>query len=332
YYTHLRSEGDGLMDAVQEAIAIAEQAGTKLEIAHLKAMGRGNWGRIGEAIRLIEAAAARGVPAGVDAYPYTVAGITQGRLASLLPPSIMEGGVDGALQALTGEGVRRRAEEMIEEAWREEGPSEMGANWVRMAGGPRGVVLTRVEGDENRELVGKTLAEIAEAWGVSPARAVVDLFVEERGRGSAVCHVIGEEDVETAVRSPLVGVGSDGHVGLKRALPEWALPHPRNYATFPRVLAEYARRRRAISLEEGVRKMTGLNAERMGLTDRGRVADGCWADLVVFDPGQIDDRASYLDPWQTAAGIRWVLVNGHIAAEDGRLTGVRAGQIVRRLR
>lgn len=328
YYTHMRSEADGLLDAVDEAIGIAERTGVRLEIAHLKALGMKNWGKVGQALRRIEAAWARGVPAGVDAYPYTVAGITQGRLTGLLPPAMARAGTQ-ALTALDEPSARRRAADDLAAAIAAPGAETEGA-WVRLAGGPGRVVLTRSAKPEHADLLGLTFEEIGGRRGVSPTQAMIDIAWETRGQGSVVHHVMSEDDVRETVRSPLVGVGSDGHVGLRRALPDWALPHPRNYGTFPRVIATYGRDRGLLTLEDAVRKMTGLNAERMGLRDRGRVAEGCWGDLVVFDPRTLDDRADYTDPWATAAGIRWVLVNGEVAVEDGRLTGIRSGAVLRR--
>ncbi|MGQ0567904.1 MAG: N-acyl-D-amino-acid deacylase family protein [Armatimonadota bacterium] len=329
YYTHLRSEADGLLDAIDEAIGIAGRTGVRLEIAHLKALGASNWGKLGEALRRIESAWTSGIPAGVDAYPYTVAGITQSRLGGLLPPSFAGLAREAAFAELDEASARRRAsEELTAVMTASEDQTDRG--WIRLAGGPGRVVLTRSDAPRHAELRGKTFEEIAAFRGVSPAQAMIDVAWEARGQGSVVFHVMSEEDVEEAVRSRFVGVGSDGHVGLRQALPAWALPHPRNYGTFPRIIARYARDRGILTLEDAIWKMTGLNAERMGLRDRGRVADGCWADLVVFDPADIDDRAAYGDPWATAAGIRWVLVNGQIAVEDGRLTGARAGSVLRR--
>jgi N-acyl-D-amino-acid deacylase len=324
----MRSEADGLLDAVDEALGIAERTGVRLEIAHLKALGIKNWGKVGEALRRIEAAWARGVPVGVDAYPYTVAGITQGRLIGLLPPALAGAGA-GALAALDDRSARERAAEDLAAAMAAPSTETEGA-WIRLAGGPGRVVLTRSIRSEHAGLLGLTFEEIGDRRGVSPIQAMIDVAWEARGQGSVVHHVMSEDDVRETVRSPLVGVGSDGHVGLRQALPSWALPHPRNYGTFPRVIATYGRDRGLLTLEDAVRKMTGLNAERMGLRDRGRVADGCWADLVVFDPQMLGDRADYTDPWATAAGIRWVLVNGEVAVEDGRLTGIRNGAVLRR--
>ncbi len=329
YYTHIRSEADRLLDAVDEAIGIAHRTGARLEIAHLKALGVRNWGKLGDALRTIEAAWTRGIPVGVDAYPYTVAGITQSRLRGLLPPSLASLSPEDAFAALDADDARARAADELAAVFAADGDGT-DRTWIRLAGGPGRIVLTRSEAPAHAGFIGMTFEELAGVRGVSPAQAMVDIAWEARGRGSVVFHVMSEDDVEEAVRSRFVGVGSDGHVGLRQALPGWALPHPRNYGTFPRIIAKYARDRGVLTLEDAVWKMTGLNAERMGLRNRGHLADGAWADVVIFDLETIDDRAVYERPWATTAGIRWVLVNGEIAVDHGRLTGDRAGQVLRR--
>jgi N-acyl-D-amino-acid deacylase len=329
YYTHLRSESARLLEALDEALGVARRTGVRLEVAHLKALGAPSWGKLGDALRRIEDAWAAGIPVGVDAYPYTVAGITQSRLTGLLPPSFDGMTREEAFAALDDAGARRRAAQELASVLTASGEATDRA-WIRLAGGPGRVVLTRSAITAHAELVGLSFEAIAELRGLTPAQAMIDVAWEARGQGSLVFHVMSEDDVETAVRSRFVGIGSDGHVGLRQALPSWALPHPRNYGTFPRVVGHYARERGVLALEDAIWKMTGLNAERMGLRDRGRVAEGCWADLVIFDPTTIGDRAVYQDPWVTASGIRWVIVNGHVAVENGRLTGERAGSVLRR--
>lgn len=329
YYTHIRNETDHLLGAIEEALGIARRTGVRLEIAHLKALGVHNWGKLGEALGKIESAWARGIPVGVDAYPYTVAGIMQSGLKSLLPSSLAALSPEEAFLLLDDETARARAATELERLIANGDGGDRA--WLRLAGGAGRIVLTRSEEPGHADLVGRHFEEIAASRRVAPTRAMIDVAWEARGQGSVVFHVMSEDDINTAVRSTFVGVGSDGHVGLRQALPRWVLPHPRNYGTFPRVIAEYARDRGILSMEDAIWKMTGLNAERMGLRDRGRVIDGGWADLVIFDPETIDDRASYARPWATASGIRWVLVNGRVAVDHGRLTGVRAGRVVRRI-
>lgn len=327
YDTHVRNETDHLLDAIDEAIGIARRTGVTLEIAHLKALGARQWGKIGEALGAIEAAWARGIPVGVDAYPYTVPGATQSGLRDLLPPSLAALS-DGAFALLDDESARARAAVDLEGTMAN-GDGDDRA-WLQLAGGAGRVVLTRSGDAAHTELLGMTFEEIADRRGVAPARAMIDVTHEARGRGSVVLHVMSEEDVASVVRSTFVGVGSDGRVGLRRGLPAEVLPHPRNYGTFPRVITRYARDRGVLSMEDAIWKMTGLNAERLGLRDRGRVMDSGWADLVVFDPETLEARATYDRPWAATSGIRWVLVNGEIAVDHGRLTGVRSGRVLRR--
>jgi len=327
YDTHVRSETDHLLDAINEAIGIARRTGVKLEIAHLKVLGARQWGRIGEALAAIEAAWARGIPIGVDAYPYTVPGATQSGLSDLLPPSLAALS-EGAFALLDDETARTRAAAALEHTMAN-GDGDDRA-WLQLAGGPGRVVLTRSKEAAHADLLGMTFEEIGDWRRVPPSRAMIDVACEARGRGSVVFHVMSEEDVAAVVRSTFVGVGSDGRVGLRQGLPDGPLPHPRNYGAFPRVIGKYARDRGVLSMEEAIWKMTGLNAERLGLRDRGRVVDGCWADLVVFDPETIEDRATYNRPWATTSGIRWLLVNGQVALDHGRLTGVRSGRVLRR--
>jgi N-acyl-D-amino-acid deacylase len=327
YDTHVRSETDHLLDAIDEAIGIARRTGVKLEIAHLKALGARQWGKIGEAIGAIEAAWARGVAVGVDAYPYTVPGATQSGLRDLLPPSLAALS-DQAFGVLDDETSRARAAVELEHTMANGDGDDR--TWLPLAGGPGRVVLTRSGDEAHAELLGMTFEEIADRRGVAPARAMIDVACEARGRGSVVLHLMNEDDVAAVMKSTFVGVGSDGRVGLRQDLPAGVLPHPRSYGTFPRVIARYARDRGILSMEEAIWKMTGLNAERLGLRDRGRVIDGCWADLVVFDPEMIEGRATYDRPWAATSGIRWLLVNGEIAVDHGRLTGVRSGRVLRR--
>lgn len=274
YVSHIRNERDGLLDAVEEAITIGEQAGLPVQISHHKASDPANWGKSRDSIALIERRRAEGVDVTFDVYPYTAASTVLSVMAS--------------------------AHEVL---------------------GPEAVLVASV--GEKREYEGKTLAEIAEMLGLSPADAVRRVLAEEP-QAVAVFFVMDEADVKRIMSHPLCMIGSDG-------IPSpTGKPHPRLYGTFARVLGTYCREERLFPLEEAIRKMTSLPARRFGLGDRGELAEGLAADIAVFDPQTVADIATYAEPRRHPAGISYVIVNGEVAVASGRQTAARAGRLLRR--
>jgi N-acyl-D-amino-acid deacylase len=318
YASHIRSEGDRLVEAIEEAIRIGEEAGTRVQIHHLKASGRANWGKMPEAVAAIERARARGVDVSADQYPYTAAGTG---LTAILPGWAHAGGADSLLARLADPTQRAR----LREALAGGGDWNIGAS----AGGPGGVMIASVGEDSLKRYQGMRLDALAEARGQEVVDALFDLLLADRARTSAIYFSMSEADVEYAMRQPWVSIGIDaGARPLDAALV--GQPHPRAYGSFPRILCRYVRERGVLTLEEAVRRFTSLPAAQMGLDDRGVLKAGLRADLTLFDPDTVCDRATFEAPVQASVGIAHVIVNGVPVLRDGTPTDARPGRGVRR--
>jgi N-acyl-D-amino-acid deacylase len=314
---HMRNEADYWLEAIDETIGIAEAAGVGLLISHFKAVGRQNWHKMETALAKLEAARARGVDVSFDQYPYT-AGSTI--LSALLPPWAVEGGTGPMLSRLSRASDRARINQEIEHGL----PPEAGGwdNLARCAGW-EGISITSVRSEANRWMEGKRLTEIASARGVDPSDAAFDLLLEEGGAVGMIDFIASEECIRQALASDLQMVCTDGLLlGSK--------PHPRSYGAFPRVLGKYVRDEQVLSLQQAVRHMTSMPAQRLGLMDRGLLRAGMRADVVLFNAATVADRATYMEPRQFPEGIPFVIVGGQVAVDQGRTTGVRAGQVLRR--
>jgi N-acyl-D-amino-acid deacylase len=312
--SHIRDESDyniGLLASVGEIVEIARRSGVKSEIAHVKCLGPASWGKAGEVIQIIESARAAGMDITCDQYPYTASGSSI--TGSLVPRWAQVGGREGMVARLRDPALRARMKRDIE------------ANYVRR-GGPERLVVSLYPEEARYE--GKSMLEIAGLLGVDPAEAAMILL--ERSDASFVSHVIREEDLEAFMRWGLTMTGSDGSSLAVDGPLSVGWPHPRNFGTFPRVLARYARERKVISLQEGVRKMTSAPAQRLGLKDRGVLRKGYWADIVVFDPERIQDNATFEKPLQYPSGIDYVVVNGEVVIDGGEHTGRKPGKVLRR--
>jgi N-acyl-D-amino-acid deacylase len=315
YASHIRNEEALLLEAVDEAIAIGRQTGVRVQISHLKAAGRPNWPKQRGALGLIETARRDGIAVLADAYPYTA--YSTG-LTIFLPDWALEGGAPAILARLRDPAARARIR-------REVGP--------RIANDPGSadlIVIARVESERNRALVGETLAAIAARWKLDPVEALLKLLEEEETSVSYIGHAMSPENVELVLAHPLVMIGSDGSSLAPVGRAAAARPHPRSYGAYARVLAHYVRERRLLDLTTAIKKMTSMPADQIGLRDRGRIARGLKADLVAFDLAQVQDRATFEDPHQYAAGFVHVLVNGVPVVEGGQPTGARPGQVLRR--
>ncbi|WP_377273541.1 amidohydrolase family protein [Peterkaempfera sp. SMS 1(5)a] len=311
YATHMRNEADELLDAVAESLAVARATGVRLQISHLKAMGHANRGKVREALRLIDEARGEGIDVAADVYPYTASST---RLTSRLPGWALDGGTPALLERLADPGQR---------AWlHAEVHSSLGRVIV-----PEEVVLAQLTPGPYEGSVGRSIAEVARGRGTDPASVVLDVLAEHGGDAFIINHAMGEADVEAVLRHPHTAVASDGWV---LQAPAEGHPHPRSFGTFARVLARYVRERGVLALPEAVRRMTALPAARLGLADRGTIRPGGIADLVVFDPEQVVDRATFADPSRYAAGVHTVIVAGEPALWQGQPTPVRAGQVLRR--
>jgi N-acyl-D-amino-acid deacylase len=314
YATHVRSETSGLVDAVREAIEVGRASGVKVQISHHKACGRDNWGDVERTLETIEAARAEGIDVTADQYPY-LASCTH--LSAFLPPWAHEGGVDRLLERLQSPDQRARVKDEIlhRDDW-ENGIKQVG--WDRIA-------ISRTAKEKDRRLEGQTLQEIADSADADPFERMFDLLVDNRADVRIFSFGVHEDDLRRVMRHPSTMFGTDG--GAVPLEPE-ATPHPRNYGVYPRILGEYVRDKGVLPLEEAVRKMTSFPARKLGLKNRGLLREGHWADLVIFDPDAINDRADYRGGQWRPEGIRMVMVNGEPAAEDGRPSGRAAGRVV----
>jgi dihydroorotase/N-acyl-D-amino-acid deacylase len=314
HVSHIRDEAAGVLASVRETIAIGEEGRLPTQVTHHKVIGRAGWGRSVETLRLVEEARRRGVDATVDAYPYTASSTALS--AALLPAWALEGGSDALRQRLSVPATRARIREVVVAKIRDE----------RGGGDPGNVRIAACASDPSLE--GKTLAAILAERGKEPTvENAADLALEivERGGASGVFHAISEEDVERILSSPFTMVASDGEIPV----PGRGAPHPRSYGTFARVLGVYVREKKLLGLEEAVGKMTSFPAARLGLADRGVLRPGMKADLVVFDPGTIRDRATFENPHRYAEGVSLVVVNGQVVLEGERMTGARPGRVLR---
>jgi N-acyl-D-amino-acid deacylase len=315
YASHIRGESSMLLDSIREAIRIGEEAGVRVEVSHVKASGRENWPKIDAALRLLEDARARGVDVAGDVYPYN-AGST--KMDNLMPAWSHEGGTARLLERLADPKIRRR---IVDECLVD------GERWGTVAQGGVGFDQIFIASCRRRELEGLSLAQLAQQSGQVPAEALMSLLVDERCTVSMVSFSQSIENVAKVLAHPALTVGSDSIPLFEGAGDRPGKPHPRSYGTFPRVLSEYARERKLFSLETAVNKMTGMPAQRLGLRDRGLVQAGFVADLTIFDPATVRDESTYPDPHRYPTGIPFVVVNGTVAVDDGRMAA-RAGRVL----
>jgi len=323
YMTHIRTEGEGIETAIGEALEVAGKAHVPVEILHLKIADRRLWGRMENVCDLIEGARSRGIEASADQYPY-VAG--QNNLVALVPPWAMEGGRDRMLARLKDPAERRRIEKDLYAGipgW---------YNHYLAMNGWEGCLVASVRTEANRKYEGKSIAEIAQLSGKKPADAVFDLLIDEQGSVPAVYFLMSEEDVRYAMQRPWVSFGSDGSAVRPDGPLGSGKPHPRWYGTFPRVLGKYVREEHVLTLPEAIRKMTSLNAEKLGVEDRGLLRVGKKADITIFDPDRVADRATFGNPHQYPVGILCVIVNGVPVIEGEQHLGTRPGRILRKSR
>lgn len=317
YATHMRDEGNALEEAVDEALEIGRRAESQVQISHHKACGRSNWGKVERTLATIDRAIDEGLPVYADQYPYVA---TSTGLAALLPRWVHDGGKEAVLARLQDPDASVKIRQDIET-----GPTAM-----RHSGRWESVLITQVRNDANRWTEGQSLLQIAEEWAIDPISALFRLLVEEQLGVGMVNFILCEEDVERVMRHPRVCFGSDGTAKALTGPTSAGKPHPRAFGTFPRVLNYYVRERGVIGLEEAVRKMTSLPADILGFGDRGRIKEGCAADLVVFDPARVRDTATYAQPFAFAEGIEHVFVNGQAVLANGKITGATPGKVLRR--
>ena len=320
YISHIRSEGNRLLEAVDELIEIAREANIRAEIYHLKAAGQQNWDKLEDVIRRVETARAEGLAITADMYTYT-AGSTG--LDAAMPPWVQEGGYGAWRSRLQDPSIRSR---LIEEM---STPTDEWEN-LYLAAGAEGMLLVGFRQDSLRYLVGKTLSEAARLRGASPEETAIDLVVADSSRVDVVYFLMSEENVRRQIRIPWISFGSDAGSLNPEGVFLNSQPHPRAYGNFARLLGKYSRDEGLIPLEEAIRRLTSQPAENLRLDRRGRLAEGYFADIAIFDPDTIIDHATFDDPHQLATGMIHVWVNGQIVLENGVHTGATPGRFVKR--
>ncbi|MEH6791588.1 N-acyl-D-amino-acid deacylase family protein [Parasphingorhabdus sp.] len=319
YISHMRNESDTVLEAIDELIEIAEKSGGPAEIYHLKQAGKDNWGKLDAIIAKVEAARARGLRITADMYTYT-AGSTG--LDAAMPTWVQEGGYDEWKKRLQDPEIRKRV--LAEMRGRPKG-------WESLYyhAGPEKMMLVGFKNDELKPLTGKTLAEVAAMRGTSPEDTAIDLVIEDGSRVQVVYFLMDEENVARQTALPWMAFGSDAAALAPRGVFLKSSTHPRAYGNFARLLGKYVREEQRTSLADAVRRLTSFPAGNLGLKDRGSLAAGHFADVVIFDPATIADKATYADPQQFAVGMHHVLVNGEPVLSNGKMTGARPGRAVR---
>jgi N-acyl-D-amino-acid deacylase len=320
YISHMRSEGNRLLEAVDELIAIARQAGIPAEIYHLKAAGRANWPKIVEVIRKVDAARAEGLRITADMYTYT-AGATG--LDAAMPPWVQEGGYKAWAGRLKDPAIRRRVKREMTT------PTDEWENLLLAAGTPDNVLLVGFKNEALKPLTGKTLSQVAAMRGASPEETAMDLVIEDGSRVGTVYFLMDERNVAKEIALPWVSFGSDAESMAPEGDFLKSNTHPRAYGNFARLLGKYVRDEKTIPLEEAIRRLTSLPASNLQIERRGRLAAGQYADVVLFDPARIQDHATFESPHQYSTGVVHVLVNGVQVLKDGEHTGAMPGRVVR---
>jgi N-acyl-D-aspartate/D-glutamate deacylase len=319
YSTHIRGEGKPVFDAIREAIHIGETAGVPVDIIHLKIADKQLWGQMERVCALIEGARNRGLKVTANQYPY-VAG--QNFLIALMPPWVMEGGLEKLLDRLRQPAMRARVEHDIYH-----GVDGWFDHYLAVKGW-ESIIVAEVRNQKNRQFEGKSVAEIATQTHKRPADVVFDLILDDGGPVSAVYFQMSEEDVRYAMRMPWLSIGSDGEAVRPDGILGRGKPHPRWYGTFPRILGKYVREEKVLTLEDAVRKMTSLNAAKLGIEDRGLLQQGKLADITIFDAGRVIDKATFENPHQYPVGIEYVVVNGKIVLDKSKHLGTKPGRII----
>ncbi len=320
YATHMRSEGDNLMAALDETFRIATEADIPVEIWHLKVAGKGNWGQMPRVIAKINEARAAGIDVAADTYGYTA---WFNDMSAFIPPWAHEGGKTRLIERLKDPKSRARIKQEMNTqsaTWDNE--------WLEIAG-PDAILIGATQNPRLHDLQGQTIEQIAQARGTAPIDTLIDILIDDDAATACAVFGMSQEDVTLALTQPWVSIDNDSAGVSPTGLLGAAHPHPRAYGTFPRILRKYVREDHALTLEDAIRKFSALPAARLKLADRGVIKQGLWADLVIFDPDTITDRASFEDPNQLSVGMQWVLVNGIPVIAEGVASGARPGKVLR---
>jgi N-acyl-D-amino-acid deacylase len=320
YATHMRSEGDAEMAALDEVYRIGEEAHIPIEIFHLKASGKNNWGKAPQVIRSIEAARARGIDVAADTYAYTA---WENSFSAFIPPWAHDGGSDALIARLKDPTTRARIRKDMGT------PSmDWDNEWLAIKG-PQDILITAVFNKDLLKYQGMRVSEIAAQWHEDAIDAICDFLIKDFTGTSVAVFGMDEPDVRLILQQPWVSIDNDASGASLEGILSAEHPHPRAYGTFPRILHKYVRDERALTLSDAIRKFSALPAQREHLTDRGVLKQGMWADVVVFDADKIHEVASYEDPNRLSVGMQFVLVNGVPVIEQGEMTGALPGQVLR---
>jgi N-acyl-D-amino-acid deacylase len=317
YISHMRSEGNRLLEGLDELTRISREAGIPAEVYHIKAAGQPNWGKIDDLLSRIEAARKEGLKITADMYTYTAGGTG---LDASLPPWTEDGGYPALFKRLRDPATREKIKVQVQT------PSDEWENMYLAAGGPEHILLVGFKSEKLKPLTGKTLAEVAKMRGKDPIDTAMDLIAEDESRIGTIYFIISEENIRKELSKPWIAFGSDEASQAPEGVFLKSNPHPRAYGNFARVLGKYVRDEKVIPLTEAVRRLSGLPAANLGLDHRGLIKEGMFADVVVFDPATIADRATFEKPHQYAVGVKHVFVNGVQVLNDGAHTGAKPGR------
>ena len=320
YSSHIRDEGENVFKAIDEAIQVGAGAGIPVDILHMKIAHQALWGRVNEIIAMVQKARDAGQNVQANVYPYTAG---QNNLSSIIPPWAHDGGREKLLERLRDPAARKRMHDEVLN-----GLPNWYNHYLATGGGWSGMLLVSLQNERNKPFQGKRMSDLIAARGGDPAYVLFDLLVEEGGSVPTVFFHHSEQDMQLVLKQPWTSIGSDGSAVSPDGPTGRTHPHPRYYGTFPRVLGRYARELGVLTLPDAVRKMTSLNADKIGLRDRGRLKEGQWADVTIFNPATVIDKATFERPHQFPVGIEYVIVNGVVTVERGRHTGAVAGRVL----
>jgi len=320
YATHMRSEADAIIPALDEAIRIGREAGLPVEIWHLKAAGKANWGRMPEVIAHIQEARDSGVDITADTYAYPAGFNT---FSAIIPPWAHDGGDAKLIERLKDPATRARIRKEMET------PGGKWENEWQEVTGPESILVGAVQNPKLLPIQGRTIAQIAKLWGKDPIDTIFDILIEDQAFTEVALFMMSEPDIALALQQPWVSICNDSEGTAPDGILGKEHPHPRAYGTFPRILRKYVREEKKLTIEDAIRKFSALPAQRMRLTDRGVLKEGMWADVVIFDPRTVRDVATFEKPNQLSEGMRFVLVNGVPVIAEGKMTDALPGKVLR---
>ena len=325
YATHMRSEGDAVLESIDEATRIGREAHIPVEIWHLKAAGKANWGKMPQIVARIDAARASGVDVSANTYAYTAWFNT---FSAFIPPWAHDGGDAKLIERLKNPAMRARMRKDMTSPGKESAGEDWDNEWQEIPG-PEAILVAVVQNSELVPLQGKRLSEVAALWHEDAIDALCDLLIKDKAFTEVAVFGMDEPDVLLGLKQPWMSFDNDSQGTSPEGLLGGEHPHPRAYGTFPRILRKYVREEHALTLPDAIRKFTALPAQRMRFTDRGVLKQGMWADVVIFDPDKIADKATFEDPNQLSVGMDFVLVNGVPVIEEGKMTGKLPGKVLR---